>query len=161
MKPDLRFSRIEEIPVTDLLRDGVQMIFVDIDNTIVEPEREEPGATIRQWFEEAKKAGMEIVLLSNSVPSRLVKIASSLGVRGVLGLKPFPYAMKRILRESGIRAEKAVFIGDQILTDYLAALLCGIRMFLVKPLSQKEFFLTRLISRPAEAMLKWLLKIEP
>jgi HAD superfamily phosphatase (TIGR01668 family) len=160
MKPDLRFSRIEEVRIGDLSRDGVRVVFVDIDNTIVEPEQEEPSETIRQWFQEAKDAGMKVVLLSNSVPSRLAKIASRLGVPGVLGLKPFPFAIRRVLKEAGARAEQAVFIGDQILTDYLVALFSGVRMFLVKPLSPKEFFLTRLISRPAEAMVKWLMRIE-
>lgn len=161
MKPDARYARIETIPIRELQAQGVRVVFVDLDNTIVEPEREEPSAGVLEWLRTAKSAGMTIILLSNSMPGRLAKVASTLGVRGMVGMKPFPFAVRKALRETGAHPAEAVFIGDQILTDYLVALLAGIRMYLVKPLSPREFLVTRLISRPAEAMLKWLMRINP
>lgn len=159
-KPDTRFERIEAIPISELKKERVRLILVDTDNTIVEPKSLYPDAAVQKWIQDAKNSGMTVVLMSNSMPYRLAKIAKILEVRGVVGLKPLPFAVRRVMKEVGTSPRHTVLIGDQILTDYLAASLTGIRMFLVKPLSPHEFFLTRIFSRPTEAMVKWLMRIE-
>ena len=44
-------------------------------------------------------------------------------------------------------------IGDQIFTDHLAAIFANIDSVLVKPITNKDFIVTRLISRRLEKII--------
>ena len=47
------------------------------------------------------------------------------------------------MREMGVNKKEALFMGDQIFTDVLAARLAGIRVALVPPIKDKTDVLTR------------------
>ncbi|MFN4181830.1 MAG: HAD hydrolase-like protein, partial [bacterium] len=51
--------------------------------------------------------------------------------------------------------KEVLVIGDQLFTDVLGARLSGISSVLLPPRNEKEFFLTKIISRRLE---KWLSK---
>ena len=65
--------------------------------------------------------------------------------------KPFSKNLKRALSDLSVEKNEAIFIGDQIFTDVLAARFFGIRAILVPPIKDKTDPFTRfkrLLERP-------------
>jgi len=101
-----------------------------------------------------------MVLISNSPWSRLRNLAEKLGVPAVrLALKPFPFATRKALRLLQLPREKVIFVGDQLLTDILLGKLVKVRTAWVRPISTKEFFITRWFARRLEGWLTRLWKL--
>ena len=67
--------------------------------------------------------------------------------------KPFPFAIKNWMIENGFKKDEVVMIGDQIFTDHLAAIFANIDSVLVKPITNRDFIVTRLISRRLEKII--------
>lgn len=97
---------------------------------------------------------MKICIVSNTrYPGRLRRLAEKLQVPFVKGrLKPRKSAFRPALELLGVAPERAAVIGDQIFTDILGGNRLGLYTILVRPLSRREFFGTK-ISRIFERMI--------
>lgn len=130
---------------------GVDIVVFDIDNTIAPYEMHEPTEEVKAYFASLKEAGIEAMLVSNNGPERVERFNRELGLFAVPDAKkPSPAGINKCLEQSKNKGD-AVFVGDQIFTDCLAARRAGIKCFLVSPIQPKEnlfFKLKRLGERP-------------
>jgi HAD superfamily phosphatase (TIGR01668 family) len=129
---------------------GVNTILLDLDNTITPWRSLDVPADCAEWLEEAKKHFRVCIVSNTSKMKRLEALRDRLGVEG-LGFVSKPWGMRRVLRKLDVSPEAAVAIGDQLLTDVL-----GGYTILVKPVSDDEFFGTKLVRFVERLCFGWL-----
>jgi HAD superfamily phosphatase (TIGR01668 family) len=135
-------SRIEQIDLDELKRQGIRCILFDRDNTVVPRNDTVAPPEVLAWFERAQSMGIECYMVSNNFHrSHVMRSAAELGVDGVhAALKPLPSAFWRAFVASGVPAEQTVMIGDQVFTDVLGGNLVGVETILVRPQCDVDLF---------------------
>lgn len=150
--PDYYFETYAGASVSFLKEQGIRAIVLDIDNTLEPYENPTPSEGVRAWFAALSEAGIRAAFVSNNGKERVEAFNAELGhIAYYKAKKPFPGKVKRAMREIGVTKDEALFMGDQIFTDVLAARLAGIRVALVPPIKDKTDALTRfkrLLERP-------------
>lgn len=138
---------IWEIDLESLRADGVRGLILDLDNTLVDWNRNEIRPEVREWLDAARGLRMRGSLVSNAIRgSRVKKIGEELDLLVVTwALKPLPWGFRRAMALMGTEPASTCAIGDQVFTDMLGANLVGIRTVLLAPLSPRESPHTRLI----------------
>ncbi len=135
--PDHYFDGVDKIPVGFFKEKHIEVIFCDIDNTLVKYSDLVSTQYSREFLKRASDEGVGIVLLSNN---------TDLSRGGMFGeykeITYFPKAkkplsrkiIKKYLKNAGKSKDSAVVMGDQIFTDVLAGRFAGVRAILVDPL---------------------------
>lgn len=156
--PTYIYNKVEEIPYTIFDKYSIQLIMIDMDNTLIDGYAKY-NDEIKKWIKGLKKKGIKLYILSNSKSSDIVKnIAHKLGMQYYLGAKkPFTKGFSYILEKENINKQNSIMIGDQIFTDVWGGNIFGIKTILVKPIGKKESILTK-VKRPFEKFI--LKKIE-
>lgn len=146
--PDKIFDDINAITPSLLKKEGVNALVLDIDNTLAPRYVELPDEALKTWIENLRRAPVKLYIISNNRTNRVTRFASALGVPYFCnGMKPFPRAFLRAVREMGVPRSQVAAVGDQIYTDVCGAHLAGIRAWLVKPIDPRENFVFRLRRR--------------
>lgn len=147
LAPSIVADAIWEIDLASLRAAGVRGLILDLDNTLVEWNRNEIRPEVRQWLGAARGLGMRVSLVSNAIRAgRVSRIGAELDLLVVTwALKPLPWGFRRAMAAMGTRPASTCAIGDQVFTDMLGANLAGIRTVLLAPLSRRESPHTRLI----------------
>ena len=140
--------RLCEIDIDALLARGIDTILLDLDNTITPWRSLDIPDDLAEWLEEAKQKTRVVIVSNTSKMTRLDAIKERLGIEG-LGFASKPWGLKKAVSKFGVDPEKAVAVGDQLLTDIYGGNLAGCYTILVKPVSDDEFFGT-LIMRVVE-----------
>ena len=106
-----------------------------------------------------KKKNIKVCILSNSPRKFKIKaIAKDLSMPYIYkAFKPWTYGFKKAKELLNEDKENIAIIGDQIFTDIFGGNIFGIKTILVKPISKKEFFMTK-IKRPLETFIIKLYK---
>ena len=145
LKPDYYVPAFGDIDFQVLIRRGIRLLLLDVDNTIVPFKEALPDEAVRQWIGEGRKLGLDFTLVSNAYPRRVEEIAKALDVSYVyMAKKPFPGGVRESLKKNGASPQEAIMVGDQIFTDVLAASLAGVPSILVDPLTKSDFFMTKI-----------------
>lgn len=119
-----------------LAHHGVSAVMVDLDDTLVASGSSELAVPLHEWLARLRRAGIQVLILSNGERARVRLFAEALGVEGLaLSGKPFFWAFRRGLRRLGASAGATAMIGDQLFTDVLGANLAGLKSILVSPLT--------------------------
>lgn len=154
--PDYVCGVLHEVSPDTLVAEGVKLILLDVDNTLL-PWR---GATFPQetldWLERARSLGLGLCIISNTRhPERLYRLAKQIDVPVVLGpaKKPSPKPYLKAIGDFGFSPNEVVMIGDQVFTDIWGANRAGIRGILLLPEGAPDFITTRLLLRPVERLL--------
>ncbi len=137
--PDDMFEHYDDVTPEFLASVGVRALLVDIDNTLAPYEQLEPDDAHRSWLAALSAAGVRVALISNNDKERVERFNATLGLpaRWKSG-KPFGRVMKRYLKEWDVDPAEAAVLGDQLLTDALAAHLLGLRAIIVPPIRDKK-----------------------
>ncbi len=152
-KPDRFLKHYRDLDLDVLKEEGVSHIFMDIDNTLAPYYEKTADKEARDFIHKLQNAGFVIVLVSNNKQERVKTFADSLKLPyRYFALKPLPFTYRSLLKKYGIKKSRAICIGDQLLTDVLGAHFAGIRVFLTKPLVDKDSFSTR-INRHIEKLI--------
>ena len=150
--PDYIFNAFDEASADFLESIGVKSVILDIDNTLEPYENPTPGERVITWLDSLKAKGINTAIVSNNNWKRVNLFNKDLGMPAIAwGKKPFKVNVVRAMNMISAEKKSTVFIGDQILTDVLAAHNAGIRAILVYPIKDKQGFFTRfkrLIERP-------------
>ena len=139
MMPDLVFSSYRDV-TPDVLSSLAPYEELDASDGVV------------SWYRALREAGVSVTLVSNNHRERAERFCARLGC-------PFHYDVKKpsvkylllSMEEMGSGKRDAVFLGDQLLTDALAAHRAGIRALIVPPIKDKKtlfFKAKRLIEKP-------------
>ena len=152
-QPDFLFETPRQIPTALFPALGIRLLFCDIDNTLVTYDDPEPTAEALAFLEGLRGVGVEVVFLSNNTRERVERFNRSLGFTALPDVgKPLSRAaMQRVMREKGYGKGNTAVLGDQILTDVLAARFTGLSVLLVRPIRDKStlfFRMKRLFERP-------------
>ncbi len=154
-RPDESVSRVTDIDLTRLTSRGMEALLIDLDNTLLPWQSSEVPADVREWVERAKASGLKLCIVSNTHnPRRLRRIAEELGIEWLdRALKPRRASFVRAAERVGCSVERAVVVGDQILTDVLGGNLAGMHTVLVAPMHPREFVGTK-INRLIERLIR-------
>lgn len=152
LTPDYYFNKFSDASVEFLLSIGVKGVLMDVDNTLEPYENPKPGETVKSWINALRSAGIGCAIVSNNNGERINLFNAELSLPAYYkAKKPFSKNLKRALDDLSVKKSEAIFIGDQIFTDVLAARFFGIRAILVPPIKDKTDPFTRfkrLLERP-------------
>lgn len=158
LRPDFCAPRLADVPLTAL--GGARVLLLDADNTLSPWRGAVPDPAAARWVESAKAAGFRLCIASNSDAERLRPLEEALGIPAFPRAgKPLPSGLRRIAREMGASPDACALIGDQLLTDVLAARLAGMRAVLLEPLDPSREFTGTRVNRVLERILLRIFRI--
>lgn len=142
-KPTYLIKNTFDITVADLKKIGVKSVFSDLDNTLVAWNNKDSNQKLREWLSDLKSSGIQVVIISNNTNQRVSRVADDLNVEyQAWSLKPLPRGIKSTIKKYNLQKNQVIMLGDQIMTDVIAANLSGVRSILVKPLVDDDGFQT-------------------
>ncbi len=158
LMPDYMFRTFDEITPDFLRERGVCAVLADIDNTLAPYEQAEPDERIHAWIDALADAGIAIAFVSNNDRERVELFNRSLGVPAFWESgKPFKKNLVRAMQAVGGTTQTTVMLGDQLLTDALAAHILGVPALIVPPIKDKTtlfFRFKRLLEKPTVRRFK-------
>lgn len=151
--PDDFVEKYEFIDVEYMNMHSKKVIISDLDNTLISWDSKKDTKELNKWLKKMKKAGFDIIVVSNNTEERVEEFCKKLNLQYVAGAKkPLTIGFKRALKKLNRKPEEAIILGDQVLTDVLGAKSFGAMSVLVKPISKTDAFKTR-INRFFEALI--------
>lgn len=148
--PKAYLNNVREITIDFLNENNIKALILDVDNTLIDFYKNLPEGTV-EWCENLKEHGIKICIVSNTNKKDKVKmVAEKLQI-------PYFYFAKKPLKSGFLKAiklleeknENIAAVGDQIFTDILGANRLNMFSILVKPIEEKDIFVTK-IKRPLE-----------
>lgn len=155
LKAPLYFSRKrEDIPFADFYNQGYHMLFIDLDNTLMEDYAKKADDQAKAFIQKRQEEGFSICILSNGAAYRIQGIAEELGLPYIApARKPSTEKLREYCEKMAIDLSTCMLLGDQYSSDGLCAKNLGILGILISPLSKKERWHIRW-KRPIE---RWLI----
>lgn len=136
--PDYLFKSIYDITPDFFISHGVSFVLCDIDNTLVTYDDITSPESLVKWFEAMNQNGIHFAFVSNNHKDRVEVFNKELAFPFICDAKkPLPFALKKLLRENGVKKERAAMLGDQVLTDSMAAAALGIISVNVPPIKDR------------------------
>lgn len=149
---------IYHIDLDKLRQKGIKGIIADLDNTLVEWDREAPTEQLREWIRQLKRFDIQLVIVSNNTLKRVKVFAEPENVHYIHSArKPLKKAFIEACKIMNLKKEEVVIIGDQIFTDVLGGNRVGIHTILVVPVAKTDSKVTR-FNRKMERIVLWWMK---
>ena len=148
--PDLYCDNVRTINIEFLREHRIQGLILDVDNTLIDFDRKFEEGTV-EWVQALKQAGIKFCIVSNTNKVDKVKyVADTLDIPYFyFAKKPLKKGFLQAKEKMGLDAKNIAAVGDQIMTDVIGANRCGMYSILVKPIADKDIFITK-IKRPIE-----------
>ena len=139
LTPDYMFDSFSQVTPQFLSSLGISALIIDIDNTLAPYEQAEPDSAIKNWFDDLAKNGIKAALISNNHADRVELFNRELGILAFADSgKPSSKNIVRAMKLMGSTAENTAGLGDQLLTDCLAAHRLGMISIVVPPIKDKS-----------------------
>ena len=152
LTPDYIFDTYDCVTPEFLAAIGIKALLIDIDNTLAPYEQDEPDDKIISWFASLSAAGIKAALISNNHPPRVELFNKNLGLLAYADSgKPGKRTLLLAMKEMGVTADVTAGLGDQLLTDTLAAHNLDMISIIVPPIKDKTtpfFKFKRWLERP-------------
>ncbi len=146
----MRFSLLPN-RITDALTDltpqfleqeGINLLMLDFDNTIVPYTTSEPTEQMAAWLKTMAESNIPMCVVSNSHKDRVKVFCKAYGIDCITHAnKPFSKGIKACLARYQMPPQSCALVGDQIFTDVLGANCAGVRSILVKAINNHNFWL--------------------
>ena len=150
--PYAHSQSIYEIEIDFYKRNGITTLFMDLDNTLDSYRAREPKPQTIEYVSELKKNKITPIIISNNKAKRVSGYANLLGVEFLSSArKPFSRRIKAEIVRRNLKKDEVMLVGDQLMTDVLAAKGAGIKVVLTEKLVKEDQWTThinRLIDRP-------------
>ena len=150
--PFAHSKSIYEIEPCFFVNHGVKVLFMDLDNTLDSYRDKEPKKETIDYVNRLKEAGLTPVIISNNKAHRVSGYANLLGVEFLSSArKPFSKRINQEIARRNVDKENVMLVGDQLMTDVLAAKGAKIRVVLTEKLVKEDQWTThinRLFDRP-------------
>jgi hypothetical protein len=157
--PNEHVKSILDIKPSDLKEKGIKGIITDLDNTLVEWDRPNATPQLIKWFDEIRKQGILVTIVSNNNEQRVKAFSDPLKIPFIFrARKPMMPAFHKALAQMGIKKDEAVVIGDQLLTDVLGGNRSGFHTILVVPVAQTDGLGTKFNRFIERRILNWFRK---
>lgn len=153
--PQESLHGLEEVSLENLKSAGKSVILLDVDNTLLPWRSEEIPQSTLDWIKSAKQMGFDLCILSNTRnPERLKRLSEKLNIEFIRDkFKPSRRMYHLALEKYKIEQDKAVMLGDQLMTDIWGANRSGIDALWIKPMGKREFVGTTFVSRNVEKII--------
>ena len=151
--PKLYLNNVKEITINILNKYNLKGLALDVDNTLIDYDKNLlEGA--EKWAENLKSEGIKLCILSNSNHKNKVEnVAKKLNIPYIyFAKKPLKKGFKKAKEMLNLEANQIGVVGDQILTDVIGANKSNMFSILVKPINEKDIFITK-IKRPIEQII--------
>ena len=136
---------IYSVAPEQLKAQGIRCVFSDLDNTLIAWNNPDGTPELRQWMKSLSDAGIPLIVISNNNKKRVAKAVEPLGLPFVSrSLKPLSFGITRARKKLGLSKYEVVMVGDQLMTDMVAAHQAGVRSILVQPLIQTDKWTTQM-----------------
>ncbi len=151
--PRLYCKNILEVTPEFLKENNIKALILDVDNTLLDFDLKIIDG-LENWGKTMKDNGIKCIILSNSNKETKVKmVADLLGIEYIkFAMKPLKRGFKMAQKRLEIPNENIAAIGDQIFTDVIGANRMKMFSILVKPLAEKDLWMTR-FKRPIEELV--------
>lgn len=155
-KADTEYMYYSELTVARLKKQGITMIFSDLDNTLVADGAIEAPKQLVEWLTELSENNIKIIIVSNNKSEKRVKeFAQPLGLEYYYKAgKPNPRIYQTILEKHDQLPEETLMLGDRLTTDIYGGNKMGMYTVLVNPIDANEPMGIRFMRG-----VEWFLKI--
>ncbi len=149
--PKLYLEKVTDITIELLKKYHIEALILDMDNTLLDFDKKivEGG---KQWVEQLKRNEIKICIASNSGKKEKVEMLSNeleIGNYILWSMKPLKFGVKKAQKILKTKNENIAVVGDQIFTDVIVANRCHMLSILVKPIKEKDIWITKM-KRPLE-----------
>ncbi len=151
--PKLYLNSVKEISLELLQQYNLRGLILDVDNTLIDYDKNMPEG-VQEWAERLKKAGIPLCIVSNTNQKEKVeKVAEKLDIPYIyFAKKPCKGGLKKAKEILRLENAQIGVVGDQILTDVIGANRSHMFSILVKPINEKDIWITK-IKRPIENII--------
>ncbi len=151
--PRLYCNNVLEVTPEILKENNIKALILDVDNTLLDFDLKIIDG-LEDWGKTMKENEIKCIILSNSNKETKVKmVADLLGIEYIkFAMKPLKRGFKMAQKRLEIPNENIAAIGDQIFTDVIGANRSKMFSILVKPLAEKDLWMTR-VKRPIENLV--------
>lgn len=140
--PNILADDLTYISPAFLRGQGIRLLMLDFDNTIVPYTTSEPSTAIADWIKAMQQDGVAMCVVSNSRKPRVQAFCRNYGLDCIThAKKPFSKGIRQCMSKYALPPEACALVGDQIYTDTLGANGCGVRSILVKAIHNHNFWL--------------------
>lgn len=151
-KPDEFVDDLKQFEVEKYLSLGKSVFIFDFDNTLGLWRNTRINDEFKPVLEKLRSRGSEVLIVSNGRP-RQVEGLDGFNIVWRAG-KPFSKKLKEVFKR--FDPSQVVLIGDQIFTDVVTGKRFGFYTIKVRPLTNKEFFGTKILRLFEKIMIKIL-----
>ncbi len=158
LQADYFIEAVEHIDLAQWWASGIRGLILDVDDTLTRKNSPFLTAEVQKWLRDAKSVGFQCYLVSNNAsPEHIERIAQRLDLPAIArARKPRSAGFLWALKDSGLKPQQMVAIGDRVLTDILGGRRLGLRTCLVKPVSPKLTRRKRLLYAFERRLSQWL-----
>ena len=151
--PRLYCKNILEVTPEFLKENNIKALILDVDNTLLDFDLNIIEG-LEEWGKTMKENEIKCIILSNSNKETKVKmVADLLGIEYIkFAMKPLKRGFKMAQKQLDVPFENIAAVGDQIFTDVIGANSVKMYSILVKPLAEKDLWMTR-FKRPIEELV--------
>lgn len=121
--PQYYYDSITDITPEDIFRMGGDAVGIDLDNTAVYDSTGKLFPGVSEWLQSIQKAGLPVVIVTNTYKLRAKAIAKKLGGLPFISDadKPDTECFRKAVSITKTDISKFVMIGDQLFTDVQGA----------------------------------------
>lgn len=162
--PDDYKKTVYDINFATLWENNIRIIMLDLDNTLIPYDETEPTNNIYQLFEDLKKIGFDVYIISNNQKGRVKKFAKQVQVRYVYSArKPYKLGFRRAIRYANHpNPDTVCLIGDQFMTDVLGGKRMHFHVIVVDTMKRKgEKWFTKISKYLEKRILDRLRRTDP
>lgn len=135
-------QKLTDITPSFLREQGIDLLMLDFDNTIVPYTTNVPTAEMEEWLRRMTALEIRLCVVSNSKRDRVKQFCRTYGIDCIThAKKPFSKGIGECLSRFGASPEQAALAGDQIFTDTLGGNCAGVKTILVKAIDNHNFWL--------------------
>lgn len=140
--PTMMTDSLTDLTPSFLEQQGIKLLMLDFDNTIVPYTTNVPTADMEIWLRCMVRMGIKLCVVSNSKRERVKIFCHKYGIPCIThAKKPFSKGIIECLALFGMQPEQCALVGDQIYTDTLGANGAGVKSILVKAIDNHNFWL--------------------
>ena len=140
--PTIIVDSVTQLTPEYLQQQGIELLMLDFDNTIVPYTTSVPTEEMEQWLTTMTQSQVRICVVSNSKKPRVQIFCAKYGIPCITrAKKPFSRGIRQCLEKYAIDPSKCALAGDQIFTDTLGGNGCNVRTILVKAIHNHTIWL--------------------
>ena len=140
--PKLITDELTDLTPVLLEAQGIRLLMMDFDNTIVPYTTSVPTEQMDAWLRQMAASEFQLCVVSNSRKDRVKKFCEPYGIPVIThARKPGTRGIEESLAKFGIDRKQAALVGDQIYTDTLGGNRAGVTSILVRAIDNHNIWL--------------------